>query len=83
MQDYQDACRDFSVAELERETLHGSLTNGLNAAIECCDRWADDGRVALHWISKDFAEKTVTFRSLSDQSAQFVRPRRAKEFMPG
>jgi acetyl-CoA synthetase len=40
--------------------------NGLNAAIECCDRWADEGRVALQWISKDFAEKTFTFRSLSD-----------------
>ena len=40
MQDYHDACRNFSVAELERKFPQGSLTNGLNAAIECCDRWA-------------------------------------------
>jgi len=43
-----------------------------------CDRWADDVRVALHWISKDFAEKTVTFRSLSDQSAQFANLLRSR-----
>jgi acetyl-CoA synthetase len=78
MQDYQDACRDFSVAKLEREVLQGSLADELNAAVECCDRWADDGRVALHWISKDFAEKTVTFRSLSDQSAQFANLLRSR-----
>jgi acetyl-CoA synthetase len=78
MQDYHDACRNFSVAELERKILQGSLTNGLNAAIECCDRLADDGRVALHGISKGFEEKTVTFRSLSDQSAQFANLLRSR-----
>ena len=83
MQDYHDACRNFSVAELERKILQGSLTNGLNAAIECCDRWADDGRVALHWVSKDFAEKTVTFRSLSDQSAQFANLLRSRSIGQG
>jgi acetyl-CoA synthetase len=76
--DYQDAWRDFSAAKLEREVLQGSLADGLNAAIECCDRWADDGRVALHWINKDFAEKTVTFRSLSDQSARFANLLRSR-----
>jgi acetyl-CoA synthetase len=83
MQDYHDACRNFSVAELERKILQGSLTNGLNAAIECCDRWADDGRVALHWINKDFAEKTVTFGSLGDQSAQFANLLRSRSIGPG
>jgi len=38
MQDYQDPWRDFSVAKLERGTLQGSLADGLNTAIECCDR---------------------------------------------
>ena len=78
MEDYQEACRDFSAAELEREVLKGSLAGGVNAAIECCDRWADDGRVALHWISKDFVEKNVTFRSLTDQSARFANLLRAR-----
>ena len=72
MQDYQDACRVFSMAKLERGVLQGSLADGLNAAVECSDRWADNGRVALRWISTDFAEKTVTFRSLRDLSAQFA-----------
>jgi hypothetical protein len=33
--------------------------DGLNACIECCDRWASDGRVALEWIGKDFARQTL------------------------
>jgi acetyl-CoA synthetase len=72
MQIYQDACRDFSVSRLEREVLKGSLADGVNAAIECCDRWADEGRIALHRISKDFTEKTARFRSLRDQSGRFA-----------
>lgn len=71
--DYEEAFREFSMSRLAREVLHGSLTDGINAAIECCDRWSDGDRVALHWIGKDFAEcKDVTFRSLRDQSARFA-----------
>jgi acetyl-CoA synthetase len=78
MQDYRDACRDFSAATLERAVLKGTLADGLNAAIECCDRWADDGRVALHWISKDFTERTFTFQALSGQSGQFANLLRSR-----
>jgi acetyl-CoA synthetase len=72
MREYHDAYREFSVPRLAREVLHGSLEDGINAAIECCDRWADDGRPALHWTGKDFAEKTVTFETLRDQSGRFA-----------
>jgi hypothetical protein len=48
MRDYQVAYREFSLERLEREVLRGSLANGVNASIECCDRWADnDRRIAL------------------------------------
>lgn len=78
MLDYQDACRNLAVPELAREVLHGSLDGGMNAAIECCDRWARNGRVALHWTGKDFAEETVTFETLRDQSSRFANLLRAR-----
>jgi len=78
MRDYQDAYRELSVPVLAREVLHGSLDDGINAAIECCDRWADDGRVALNWIGRDFAEETVTFATLRDQSTRFANLLRAR-----
>jgi hypothetical protein len=53
MRDYQDACRELSVPRLAREVLHGNLEDGINAAIECRDRWAGGGRVALNWIGKE------------------------------
>ncbi|HXZ02939.1 MAG TPA: AMP-binding protein [Stellaceae bacterium] len=72
MRDYRVAYRDFSLAALERETLQGSLAQGVNACVECCDRWADDGRVALEWSAGDFARETVSFRALKEASAQFA-----------
>jgi len=78
MRDYQDAYRELSVPELVREVLHGSPADGMNAAVECCDRWAADGRVAINWISRDFAEETVSFAALRDQSSRFANLLRAR-----
>ena len=78
MGDYRDAYRHFSVQQLAREVLHGSLADGVNAAVECCDRWAEGGRVALNWISKDFAGESVTFEVLRQQSARFANLLRAR-----
>lgn len=55
-----------------RSVLHGTLVGGIRAAVECCDRWDRDGRVALHWIGKDFAEESVTFETLREQSSRFA-----------
>ena len=78
MRDYLDACRSLSVPELAREVLDGSLDGGISAAVECCDRWALNGRVALYWTGKDFAEKTVTFETLREQSSRFANLLRAR-----
>ena len=43
MRDYADTIRHFSAAALERSVLQGSLSSGLNACVECCDRWAAEG----------------------------------------
>jgi acetyl-CoA synthetase len=79
MRDYESAFREFSVSQLAREVLHGSLMDGINAATECCDRWVDGDRPALNWISKDFAEeRVVTFERLHEQSARFANLLRAR-----
>jgi acetyl-CoA synthetase len=78
MQDYQIAYDGLSVAELARDVLQGGLDRGVNAAVECCDRWADSERVALHWIGRDFAEETVSFAALRDQSSRFANLLRAR-----
>ncbi len=78
MRDYQGAYRSLSVPALAREVVHGSLDRGISAAVECCDRWAQNGRVALHWVGKDFAEETVTFETLRDQSSRFANLLRSR-----
>src|SRR6516162_3617296 len=64
MRDYQTAYRSFSLGALERRVLHGSLDRGLNACVECCDRWIGDGRVGLEWIGRDGSRETLTFAAL-------------------
>ena len=49
MRDYAEAVRNFSATDLERRTLAGSLVDGVNACVECCDRWAKNGAIALEW----------------------------------
>lgn len=79
MQDHRTAQDGFSMAQLSAELLAGALGTNVNAAFECCDRWADDpDRVAIHWIGKDFAEETVTFAALRDQSSRFANLLRAR-----
>ncbi|MFN3744681.1 MAG: AMP-binding protein [Hyphomicrobiaceae bacterium] len=72
MRDYQTAYREMSVASAEKDFLEGRLGAGLNAAIECCDRWASDGRIALEWIGRDAARETVTFAALKADSERFA-----------
>ena len=72
MRDYQSAYRNFSVASLERQVLQGSLDGGVNVCVECCDRWADSGRVALNWAGRNFSQETVTFADLQRNAARFA-----------
>jgi acetyl-CoA synthetase len=76
--DYRDACRKLSVPGLARDFLRGDLDAGISAAVECCDRWAEGGRVALNWIGKDFAGDTLTFEALRDQSSRFANLLRSR-----
>lgn len=83
MRDYHEAYNAFSVGQFEKQTLTGSLADGLNPCTECCDRWADGARVALHWIARDFTRETVTFAALQRDAARFANLLRARGIGPG
>jgi acetyl-CoA synthetase len=72
MQGYHEAVKNFSAAGLEKKVLLGSLSTGVNACIECCDRWAHGGGVALEWYGASGERKTVTFAQLHADSARFA-----------
>ncbi len=72
MRDYFETVRNFSATDLERKALFGSLDKGLNACVECCDRWANDGAVALEWYGANGERRTVTFAQMRDDSARFA-----------
>jgi acetyl-CoA synthetase len=72
MRDYVAVYREFSVTEVEQRILGRRLDEGLNAAVACCDRWADENRVALEFVARDFARERVTFPELRRASARFA-----------
>lgn len=82
MRDYREAYGSFSMAALEHETLSGSLSS-MNACIECCDRWAEDDRIALHWVSRDLARHDISFATLQRDAARFANYLRAQGIGPG
>ena len=71
MRDYLAATTEFDYQHTVDATLAGSLL-GLNACVECCDRYALPGRIALFWEGKDGRSATVTFTELQDQAARFA-----------
>lgn len=82
MRDYFAAAREFDFAHAMSATLAGSL-DGINACIECCDRHALPGRVALFYEGADGSCATYTFAELKQQSARFANFLRSQGVMPG
>jgi acetyl-CoA synthetase len=72
MRDYAEAYTSFSIETLANEVLAGSLRTGLNACVAWRDRWASEGRVALHWMGSDGTRATVTFAELRADPARFA-----------
>lgn len=80
--DYQQVVDEFDYAALAEESLAGSL-NALNACVECCDRHALPGRIALFWEGQNGDSATYTFRQLQAWSARFAHFLRAQGVQPG
>jgi acetyl-CoA synthetase len=70
--DYERFVDGFKVEQIAAR-LSGDLDAGLNASVECCDRHAQPGRVALFWEGSDGRSKTYTFEELKEHSARLAK----------
>lgn len=71
MRNYLSATNDFNYQHTVDTALAGSLS-ALNACVECCDRHALPGRIALFWEGRDGSSATYTFTQLQDQAARLA-----------
>lgn len=71
MRDYLAATTEFDYQHTVDAALAGNL-QALNACVECCDRHALPGRIALFWEGKDGQSATYTFTQLQEQAARFA-----------
>jgi acetyl-CoA synthetase len=68
---YEEAYAAFRLEDVEAE-FAGSFASGVNACVECCDRWVETGRVALNWERQDGGRGEVAFSDLKERSARFA-----------
>ncbi|MEM7189992.1 MAG: AMP-binding protein [Pseudomonadota bacterium] len=80
--DYGDFYDSFD-ADAYRATFAGSFADGINACVECCDRHAGSGRIAVRWEDQEGASGSLTFDELTAQSARFANLLAAKGVGPG
>lgn len=66
---YETAADAFRIEDWEAR-LHGSLQDGINACVECCDRHAGSDRLALRWIAADGSLHLYTFDALKDAACR-------------
>lgn len=82
MREYTQTIADFSYETDMKASVSGS-PEAINACVECCDRHALPGRIALFWESRDGASETYTFAQLQKLSAQFANFLKAQGVGPG
>ena len=70
-QSYAEAVRNFDLA-LARSAFSGHFDDGINACVECCDRYAEDNATALNWIALDGHHETRSFAELRDDAGRFA-----------
>ncbi|RON63114.1 AMP-binding protein [Pseudomonas fluorescens] len=71
MHDYLSATAHFNYQKTAEAALKGNLSE-LNACIECCDRHASPGRIALFWEGVDGNSAVYTYSDLQDKAARFA-----------
>ncbi len=82
MRDYFAAAREFDFTNAASDALSGDL-DALNACVECCDRHADKGRIALYWEGRNGERETWTFAALQEASARFANYLQSSGIGPG
>ncbi|MBS3757372.1 MAG: AMP-binding protein [Desulfobacterales bacterium] len=85
LKSYDDACREFSWAEIEKEfSWYGH--DRMNIITESIDRWADDPRRADHpamVFQKQGVIETYTYRMLKEKSCQWANLLHEHGFVQG
>lgn len=71
MRDYDNAYASFDLATA-RSVLSGGGEDGINAAIECCDRWCGADRPALQYAGEDGSRASYSFEELKEQSSRLA-----------
>ncbi|MBR8401181.1 acyl-CoA synthetase [Burkholderia cenocepacia] len=79
---YADAVARFSI-ETAAAQLSGDLERGLNACVECCDRHAKAGAIALDWIDVGGQHHRFTFAQMQALSARVANLLVAQGVKPG
>lgn len=82
MRDHATAASEFDYDQTVSAILSGDLC-AMNACIECCDRHADSGKVALIWEGRDGQRATWTFAQLKDAAARFANLLNSYGIKPG
>jgi len=79
---YADAVAGFSLDDV-KAWFSGDFDNAINACIECCDRHADAGRIALRCVSAEGNVREYTFVQLRELSARAANVFRQQGVRPG
>ncbi|WP_242127915.1 AMP-binding protein [Sphingobium sp. Sx8-8] len=79
---YSETAASFTITEEEARLL-GGLSGGINACVECCDRYADGDNLALITIAADGTRQDHGFARLRDLSAQVANMLVAHGVKPG
>jgi len=77
MRDYAEAARAFDYKATAAVALHGQL-DALNACVECCDRHAGSGRLALVFEDRDGKGGRYSFDQLQGLAARFANVLKAQ-----
>ncbi|HCR34635.1 MAG TPA: AMP-binding protein [Stenotrophomonas sp.] len=79
---YDEARDRFDIAQWQVR-FQGRPDEGLNACVECCDRYCGSDRLALRWIDAQGALHLYTFDDLRDAAARAAQVLRAAGVGPG
>jgi acetyl-CoA synthetase len=77
MRDYTEAAGAFDHGQAAAAALHGNL-EAINACVECCDRHAGMGKLALVWEDRDGNSAQYSFDELKAQAARFANVLKAQ-----
>lgn len=80
--DYAAAYERFRL-EAVLSRFDGDFERGINACVECCDRHAASGEVALEWENADGQGGALSFAELQTEAARFANLLASSGVAPG